>query len=314
MNRVPRWLGLAAGLIAILVVGWGAVHNSRLAERNEHLTESLRELQTTLAHNPDVERIGNLQQEIERLRAQNREVHQLRAEVAALRSTVKENEALRQENQRLIEAMAQQQAPAAPASQPETQHDTSDERTMSMSCINNLKQIGLSARVWANDNDGILPPDLISMTNELSIPAVLHCPSDQGRPVVANWSQFRDWHSSYHYLNPGGSVTEPMVLLARCTIHGHIALSDGSVQDGKMFSSGGHRLINRNGRWELDASQTQSYYERLMMERYGIVPTGPTNPAEDSDPFIRFRERYGRVPTSPTNSIPDEELQPQHYW
>ena len=285
-GRLPRWLGLAAGLATILIVGWGAVHNSRLAERNEQLTESLRELQTTLASNPDTERIGNLRQEIDRLRSQNREVHQLRAEVAALRAAVKENETLRQENQRLIEAITQQRAPAA--SPPEPQVALDDDRKKSIACINNLKQIGLAARIWANDNDGVLPPDLISMTNELSTPIVLHCPADQSRPRVSGWSQFHPGISSYEYLNPNGSENEPMVVLARCLVHGHIALSDGSVQDGQMFSSGERRLINRNGRWEMDAAPTgapptRAYYERLFMERYGIVPTGPTNSVPDEE-------------------------------
>ena len=211
---------------------------------------------------------------------------------------VQEIEGLRLQNQRLLEAVATQQVPAT--NLPETSLDPTDDRTLSMACINNLKQIGLSARVWANDNDGILPPDLISMTNELSIPVVLHCPADQNRPLVANWSQFQDWHSSYQYLNPGGSVTEPGVVLARCSVHGHIALSDGSVQDGKIFTSGQRRLLNINGRWELDAPQTPAYYERLMMERYGIIPGRPADsPADEENevqPSERFRQRYGLPP------------------
>jgi uncharacterized small protein (DUF1192 family) len=286
-SGLPRWLGMAAGLVAVLLIGWGAVHSSQLVKRNEQLTDALRELQSTLTNTADTERIGLLQQEIERLRTQNREVHQLRAEVAALRLIVTELESLRQENELLLEAVASQQLRAA--SPAETQLDPTDERKLSMACINNLKQIGLSARVWANDNDGILPPDLISMTNELSVPLVLHCPADQNRPLVANWSQFRDSHSSYDFLNPDGSVTETRVVLARCRVHGHIALSDGSVQDGKMFSSGERRLLNMNGRWEIDGAPTSAYYERLMMERYGLIP------------------RSGHVPNDSTNAIVDED-------
>jgi len=250
-----RWLGLAAGLVAVLLVGWGSVHTSKLTRRNQELTQSLQELQHNVSQNADSDRILNLQQEIERLRGQNRELHQLRAEVAALRPMVQEIEALRLEQQRLIESMAHHQAAATvQLIEPEPM----DERSQSIACINNLKQIGLAARVWATDNSDLLPPDLLSMSNELSTPLVLHCPADQSRPRIENWGQFLDSYSSYEYLNPGGSDIEPMVLLARCRIHGHFALSDGSVLDGPGFSSGDRRLLNRNGRLEVEAVSSEA--------------------------------------------------------
>ena len=37
---------------------------------------------------------------------------------------------------------------------------------------------------------------------------------------------------SYEFLNANGSETNPYVLLTRCPVHGHVGLSDGSVQEG----------------------------------------------------------------------------------
>jgi hypothetical protein len=275
-----RWLGLAAGFVAVLLVGWGSVHTSRLAKHNQELTQSLEALQASQTQATDPERVVLLQQEIERLRGQNRELHKLRAEVALLRPVIREMEALRQEHQRLLESMAQPQAAAT--IQPDVQAEPMDARAQSIACINNLKQIGLAALIWANDNHHILPPGFLAMTAELSTPMVLHCPADDGRPRVSDWGQFHPAQSSYEYLNPSGEDTEPMVVLARCRIHGHLALGDGSVLDGQIFASGERRLINRNGRLEVEAAPSErpeapspEYYDRLMMERYGIIPTRP---------------------------------------
>lgn len=68
-------------------------------------------------------------------------------------------------------------------------------------CVNNLKNVGLAARIWATDNDGRFPWQVttnqggasellatpgnmtyrlfMSMSNELSTPRILVCPSDR---------------------------------------------------------------------------------------------------------------------------------------
>jgi hypothetical protein len=143
------------------------------------------------------------------------------------------------------------------------------------------------------------------MANELSTPVVLHCPADAQRPVVGNWAQFQPHISSYEYLNPNGSDVEPQVVLARCQIHGHVALSDGRTLGGMAFSSGNRQLVSRDGRLELvvtDADQddpsSPGYYERLMLKRYGLVPH-PNHPG-----------RYG----APTNAPPDQEQSQEPFW
>jgi len=44
------------------------------------------------------------------------------------------------------------------------------EKAQSISCVNNLKQMGLAARLYATDHNDAYPPDILSMKNELITP------------------------------------------------------------------------------------------------------------------------------------------------
>jgi len=87
-----------------------------------------------------------------------------------------------------------------------------------ITCINNLKQIGLSLRTWALDNgdhfpmgvsvtnggtmelvgNGTVFPHFAAMSNELSNPWILHCPEDKKRTCAANFtSDLTDKKLSY---------------------------------------------------------------------------------------------------------------------
>ena len=78
-----------------------------------------------------------------------------------------------------------------------------------------------SARAW-----------FVAMSNALSTPKLLICPGDKARKPAGNWQEFGPANVSYEFLNPNGSETNPNVLLTRCPVHGHVGLSDGSVQQG----------------------------------------------------------------------------------
>ena len=106
-------------------------------------------------------------------------------------------------------------------------------RAQSINCVSNMKQIGLAVRMWANDNQEVLPPDYLSMSNELSTPKILTCPSDTTRTRMTDWSQFSANNVTYTYSGAGlkDAATVQTVILT-CPIHGHVGLGDGSVQQG----------------------------------------------------------------------------------
>ena len=125
-------------------------------------------------------------------------------------------------------------------------------RALSIRCINNLKQFGLAARIWAVDNQDISPPDIVSMSNELSTPLVLVCPGEETRQAAANWSVFSPANCSYEYLAPSSPSTEPSRVLSRCPIHGHVGLIDGSVQS-SVATAHPDWLVTRDGKMYFEA-------------------------------------------------------------
>lgn len=100
-------------------------------------------------------------------------------------------------------------------------------------CVNNLKQIGLSAKTWAFDNTNRFPPqvhakdggsmELISsgspsphfqtMSNELSTPKILCCPAETKREAGTNFDAISDLNISY-FFNVDAIPESPNVLLA----------------------------------------------------------------------------------------------------
>ena len=121
---------------------------------------------------------------------------------------------------------------------------------MKTACANNLKQMTLAVRLWADDHHGVFPPDIVSMSNMLYRPNVLVCPAD-GRRIAVDWASFGPANCSYDYLAPSANDLEPTRVLFRCPIHGNYALCDGSVQSvsAEAASSG---LVQRDGKLYLE--------------------------------------------------------------
>jgi hypothetical protein len=108
-------------------------------------------------------------------------------------------------------------------------------KAQSISCVNNLKQMGLAARIYATDHNGAFPPSFLAMKNELSTPKVLTCPSDPSHAVSATltWENFDASQSSYEFVMRGLTESTPGVekkVLFRCKTHGHECLGDGHVE------------------------------------------------------------------------------------
>lgn len=107
-------------------------------------------------------------------------------------------------------------------------------RAQSINCVNNMKQILLGTRIFATDNKDVFPPNFLTMSNELSSPTILICPSDTTRTRMTNWSQFSPNNVTYIY--SGADLKEELSTMQKviitCPIHGHVGLGDGSVQQG----------------------------------------------------------------------------------
>lgn len=251
-----RWLPalsfsalLLASLIAIAVQ---ANILSDLRQENRQLQSSAADMAQARLASAGSQAAQSEQLRLEQLRKDVAEVQRLRDEIAQLRAPAQELASVRAENQRLkaaLQASANQTGMAGE----EDPFGKAQEKARSTQCISNLKQIGLGARMWANDHQEVMPPDVLAMQNELNTPKILVCPSDEGRARATSWAEFGPANLSYEFLVPGVSETEPpYTIMTRCPIHGHVGLLDGSVQGGSW-----KHAVQRNGRWILERNASR---------------------------------------------------------
>jgi hypothetical protein len=128
-----------------------------------------------------------------------------------------------------------------------------------LTCLGNLKQIGLSMRTWAIDNEDSFPfhvstnwggtlelraigpggfdtnsyMHFMVLSNELVVTSHLVCPADTVRRAATNFASLRPETVTYR-LRTGDTVTEahPQEVLAVCPIEGNTLYCDGSVTNG----------------------------------------------------------------------------------
>jgi hypothetical protein len=224
-----RWLpafSLAAFFIACVVaVGVQTTVTSGLKSDNEQLRSSAQNLDQLRASNEDYKKLLAQSQDLDQLRKDNADLLRLRAEEARLQALAQEAGQLRAANQDLLAQLPSTTTVAA----------TNDffaeakEKAENIKCMNNLKQIGLAARIWANDNNNILPTNYLCMSNELNNWAILQCPGDHSRNVTS-WSDVGSGNVSYPMLAPGVDLSSPMLVFAYCPIHHNYLLVDGGVR------------------------------------------------------------------------------------
>lgn len=104
------------------------------------------------------------------------------------------------------------------------------QRAFSLGCVNNLKQIGRAAQLWSMDNGDQVPPGFQVLTNELTSPAILFCPTDAGRLTPTNWSDL-DW-SKIDYTWISNTPLAITNICGTCRIHTHALQVDGFVRFG----------------------------------------------------------------------------------
>jgi hypothetical protein len=102
-----------------------------------------------------------------------------------------------------------------------------------ITCISNLKQIGLAYRLWEGDNNGKYPMavsvtnggamELVAtgnvavcfqvMSNELSTPRILHCPEDTHRTYATSFSTGFSGANISYFINPDAAETYPQMIM-----------------------------------------------------------------------------------------------------
>ncbi len=187
-----------------------------------------------------------------------------------LTSQVVQLEQMRVENEKLRAELAHPRIAGMSSDETETLAKARD-KAISVQCANNLKQFGLAVRVWALDNEDRFPPDIVCMSNELSTPKILVCPADYSRQVATDWSTFTPANCSYEHLAPAGSDDEPLRVLSRCRIHGHVGLCDGSVQMQVALNHPDY-FVFRDGKLYMERPIVPEFVPSQQSDSEGITP------------------------------------------
>lgn len=129
-----------------------------------------------------------------------------------------------------------------------------------ITCVNNLKQIGLAFRQWALDNGDQFPFNVATnaggtmefcavgqdgfddnafrhlrvMSDELNTPKVLVCPKDRARKPATDFSSLQAANVTYR-LRSGTNLADihPSEVLAVCPVDGNTLYCGGSVKEAK---------------------------------------------------------------------------------
>ena len=246
-----RWFpALAFGVLllgCLIVLGVQANQLFELRRENTAFRSATAGLDQLRLDNAELQRLQGAAQEAERAQKKQEELTRLRAEVAQLRGAAQELPALRAESQRLQaeRAAAAAKAGVAPEVDPFAEAKGQADR---IACINNIKQIGLAARMWANDNKNIMPANFLTMSNELNTPKILTCPGDTARTRAANWPEFDGSSVSYELLSPGVPEGDASMVFVRCPIHFNVGLLDGSAH---QLSVTEHRIEKVDGKFKI---------------------------------------------------------------
>ena len=103
-------------------------------------------------------------------------------------------------------------------------------RAQRIKCVNNLKNVGLAFRIFATDNNDRFPGALLTsnrtdltsinieqiyglLTNELSTPGILSCPSDTDRQRTESFASYSAANISY-FVSLSATDADPQSILA----------------------------------------------------------------------------------------------------
>jgi len=163
-------------------------------------------------------------------------------------------------------------------------------RSTRITCVNNLRQMGIAMRMWANDNqdrfpwsstninETILKPYAYCLlaTNELNSPKILVCPEDSARiRTVVFDQQFSDKNLSY-FLGLDADETKPNTLMSgdrNLSTNNTILTGQVTIQNSKnlTWAPGIHKDAGNIGLGDGSSQQVSTKQIRSMID-YGKVP------------------------------------------
>lgn len=119
------------------------------------------------------------------------------------------------------------------------------DKAQRIQCVNNLKMLGLAARVFATDHEDQYPKGWNELKEEIGSPRILHCPADTVHTSVPTTFEQALSESSYVYEGVGASETNLTRVIVLCPYHHNVLLADGSVQ--QLPKGGGPTIEIRDG-------------------------------------------------------------------
>ena len=235
-RKIPALLFCAMLLAGLIALTMQTLRMFELHRENAALRASTARLDQLRQDNAELERLRAADRQAAGAQKEQEELEKLRAEVDQLRAIAQELPALRAESERLAAERAEAAAKAGVVTEVDPFAEAK-QRAQRIACISNIKQIGLAARVWASDNQNIMPADFLSMSNELATPKILTCPADSARKRANDWREFDGSSVSYELLSPGiAEAGNADVVFVRCPICNNVGMADGSaIQLGPSF-------------------------------------------------------------------------------
>jgi len=239
LNSVPWWrrwvpaLSLGAVTIACFVV-IGVQTSELVALRSENQDLQMHASVDATVQDAPTDDAQDLTRRIE-------EAQNLRAEIEQLNQQLSQVQDLQTQNK----ALRDQIAAATARTNTEDPFAAEKAKAERVACMNNIKQIGLAARMWSNDHGEVFPMDFLAMQKELNTPKILTCPSETANlPRQISWDNFDPRNVSYEWLAAGHKEGNPEEVIARCRIHFNVGLADGSAH---QFNSETMEFVSENG-------------------------------------------------------------------
>ena len=171
------------------------------------------------------------------------------------------------------------------------------ERAEEINCLNQLRGIGLAARIWQSEHGGAWPSGFSVLTNELGTPAALFCPSHYRRESASsNWNGFEWAAIDYEWLTPSNQ-SDPAAVFSQCKIHRNVGRTDGSADLIRGFRPGWPRVL---------APPLSQYASTGSLVRFEFVLTNAASP-------IQFQWNREDWRTNVVFVVVDEETG-EGYW